>query len=118
MPSRRDLGRRWFVAVTSGEALGFVLLACVGALIADSSPGVIAAALLIAGAVEGSVLGWFQARVLRSRLRGFAARDWVAATVVGAVVAWTVGLLPSSTVTESVTGRSVYKCRRFRQVRS
>ncbi|UAK31364.1 hypothetical protein K8O92_26730 [Nocardia asteroides] len=94
VPSRRDLGRRWFVAVTSGEALGFVLLACVGALIADSSPGVIAAALLIAGAVEGSVLGWFQARVLRSRLRGFAARDWVAATVVGAVVAWTVGLLP------------------------
>jgi hypothetical protein len=94
VPSRRDLGRRWFVAVTSGETLGFALLACVGALTADSAPGVIAAALLMAGAAEGGVLGWFQARVLRSRLRGFATRDWVAATVVGAVVAWTVGLIP------------------------
>ncbi|WP_280247913.1 hypothetical protein [Nocardia abscessus] len=94
VPSRRDLGRRWFVAVTSGETLGFAVIASVGALTADSAPGVIAAALLMAGAVEGGVLGWFQARVLRSRLRGFAARDWVATTVVGAVAAWTVGLIP------------------------
>ncbi|MBF6223088.1 hypothetical protein IU479_33955 [Nocardia abscessus] len=94
VPSRRDLGRRWFIAVTSGETLGFAVLASVAALTVDSAPGVIAAALLMAGAVEGGVLGWFQARVLRSRLQGFSARDWVAATVVGAVVAWTVGLVP------------------------
>ncbi|MGK8491384.1 hypothetical protein ACRS5S_06440 [Nocardia asiatica] len=91
--ARRDLVRRWFVAVTIGEALGFAAPASAGALTADSAPGVIAVALLMAGAVEGGVLGWCQARVLRGRLRDFPARDWVAATVVGAVVGWTVGLI-------------------------
>ncbi|MEU1999405.1 hypothetical protein ABZ511_33650 [Nocardia gamkensis] len=91
---RRDLGRRWFIAVTVGETLGFAAPASAGALTAGSASGVVAAALLMAGAIEGGVLGLFQAHVLRRRLRGFPARQWVAATVVGALVAWTVGLMP------------------------
>lgn len=91
---RRDLGRRWFVAVTVGETLGFAAPASAGALTAGSASGVVAAALLMAGAIEGGVLGLFQAHVLRRRLRGFPSGQWVAATVVGALVAWTVGLIP------------------------
>lgn len=93
-PSRRELSRRWFVAVTAGETLGFAAPAAAGALTVDSAPGVIAAALLIAAAIEGGVLAFFQSRVLRWWLHEFPTRDWVMATAAGALVAWTVGLVP------------------------
>lgn len=94
MPSRRELSRRWFVAVTAGETLGFAAPAVAGALTVDSAPGMIAAALLIAAVVEGGVLAFFQSRVLRWWLPEFPVRDWIVATTAGAVVAWTVGLAP------------------------
>ncbi|MEV6325305.1 hypothetical protein AB0M45_29615 [Nocardia sp. NPDC051787] len=92
--SRRNLRRRWFAAVTAGETLGFAAPAAAGALTAASAPAVIAAALLIAAAIEGGVLALFQSRVLRWWLPGFPARDWIMATAAGALVAWTVGLVP------------------------
>jgi hypothetical protein len=48
------------------------------------------------GAFEGAMVGWAQARVLRRRLPGL--RGWVGATVLGAVIAWTLGMLPSTIV--------------------
>ncbi|MEU2035881.1 hypothetical protein [Nocardia amamiensis] len=92
--SRRDLRRRWVVAVTAGETFGFAAPAAAGALTADSAPGVIAAALLIAAVIEGGVLALFQGRVLRWWLHEFPTCDWIMATVAGALVAWTVGLMP------------------------
>ncbi|WP_156959755.1 hypothetical protein [Nocardia sp. BMG51109] len=87
------LSRRWFAAVTLGEFLGFCAPAVAGALTIDAAPAVIAAAMLAAGAIEGSVLGLFQARVLRSVLKGFSPREWITVTVFGALAAWAVGVL-------------------------
>ncbi|NNH69298.1 hypothetical protein HLB23_05335 [Nocardia uniformis] len=92
---RSSLRRRWFVAVTLGELLGFVAPAVVGVLlVADGPPAAAVVALLLAAVIQGSVLGWFQAGVLRKELRGFHSRDWIVATIVGALVAWTIGLVP------------------------
>ncbi|MFX0577858.1 hypothetical protein [Nocardia nepalensis] len=90
---QRGLWRRWFTNVTLGELLGFAAPAVTGALVRDTAP-VTALALLIAGVVEGSVLGWFQARVLRSALPGLRSGDWIRATALGALVAWSIGAVP------------------------
>ncbi|MGK8486918.1 hypothetical protein [Nocardia asiatica] len=94
--------RRWFGLVTVGELLGFSVPAVVGALVADRAGVPAAGALLVAGGVEGATLGWFQARAMRPVLPGLPSRHWIAATVVGAVVAWSVGAL--FVVTEGLSG--------------
>ncbi|WP_217707184.1 nitroreductase/quinone reductase family protein [Nonomuraea rhodomycinica] len=92
---------RWTRAVTLGELAGFTVPALTGALVAgpgSDMPGVgpllQGAAMVMAGAVEGTVLGLAQAYALRAALPAVATRDWVRATVAGAVVAWLVGALP------------------------
>ncbi|MBB5916743.1 hypothetical protein BJY24_005655 [Nocardia transvalensis] len=92
--TREGLWRRWFATVTLGEFVGFLAPATAGALTAGARPGIVAAAVLCAGAVEGAVLGSFQAAVLRSVLSGLRRWEWVRVTVLGAVVAWTIGLIP------------------------
>ncbi|QLY34659.1 hypothetical protein H0264_24980 [Nocardia huaxiensis] len=86
--------RRWFRRVTLGELLGFAAPALAGALAADAAPWVLAVALLAAGAIEGTVLGWFQAGVLRSVLPGFPVRNWTLVTAAAAVFAWAIGVVP------------------------
>ncbi|WP_083914057.1 hypothetical protein [Nocardia concava] len=90
----RDLRRRWFTKVTTGEFLGFLTPALVGALTVHASAAVLVPAILAAGAVEGAVLGYFQGGVLRTWLSGLRIRDWMAATAAAAVLAWSVGVLP------------------------
>ncbi|QBS46581.1 hypothetical protein DMB37_40025 [Nocardia sp. CS682] len=86
--------RRWFAFVTVGELFGFAVPAVTGVLVRDAAPVAAVVALLIAGGVEGSVLGLFQARVLRPVVPGFRSRTWVFATMLGALVAWSVGVVP------------------------
>src|SRR5690349_14543359 len=88
--------RSWVIIVTAAEAVGFALPAAVGALTADAPPMVSVPALLAAGAVEGILLGWGQAVVLRRVLSGFPVRGWVAVTSAAAVFAYAVGLAPST----------------------
>jgi hypothetical protein len=92
----RTLWRRWTATVTAGEALGFAVPAVAGAGIAAADPAwpVVAAVVLAAGAAEGAVLGTAQALVVRRAIPAVASRDWIVATVAGAVVAWAIGLLP------------------------
>ncbi|GAA0262328.1 hypothetical protein GCM10010492_74250 [Saccharothrix mutabilis subsp. mutabilis] len=78
--------KRWFWWVTAGEAVGFAVPAVVGAL--STAP----VALVLAGCVEGAVLGAAQAHVLRRVVRGFDARAWVVATVLGAGFTWSVAM--------------------------
>jgi hypothetical protein len=95
---RRAFLRRWVIAVTAGEALGFMIPAAVGGVLAVSAtPGFLVYPLMIAaGACEGALLGLGQSIgfgssvVLRS--------SWVAATAGGAAVAWSIGMLPSTIV--------------------
>ena len=48
------------------------------------------------GFVEGTVVGWFQWRVLRQRFENLPFKRWWVATVIGALTAWLLGSLPSS----------------------
>jgi hypothetical protein len=48
------------------------------------------------GIIEGTVVGWFQWRVLRRLFAEISLRAWWAATLLGALTAWFLGSLPSS----------------------
>ena len=90
--------RRWVLVVTVGEAVGFTVPAAVGVAVtaASSEPAVSLVAMVLAGSVEGAILGTAQAdclyrwRVLPVR------RRWIVATSLGAAVAWSLGMLPST----------------------
>ena len=87
---------RWFVLATFGEVVGFMGPAVVGVLTA-SWPGAAALpALIIAGAVEGTLLGWAQARAVRHLLPRLRARRFVAGTALAASWAYLIGMTPSS----------------------
>ncbi|MCU1446954.1 hypothetical protein [Cryobacterium sp.] len=83
----------WLFWVTLGETVGFLAPAL--AQLAFAASPVRIPALILAGAVEGAVLGWTQANVLRSRLPALSRARWVGATALGAAVAWFIGLLPA-----------------------
>lgn len=88
--------RRWTVVVTIGEAAGFAVPAVVGALLLDATATVLVPALLVAGAVEGALLGGAQWWALRTELPALAPARWVGPTVAGAVAAYAIGVLPST----------------------
>lgn len=92
--SLRRLRRLWFGRVTLGEFLGFVAPALAGTLTVHAGAAETIVAMLAAGLIEGSVLGFFQARVLRTKLSRLRIRDWMVATATGGLIAWSVGLLP------------------------
>lgn len=83
----------WVAWVSAGEAVGFLAPALAQALTSQLDPSVTTAALVAAGAVEGAVLGWSQARVLKRRLPALSAPRWIAGTAIAAAVAWVIGLL-------------------------
>jgi hypothetical protein len=94
--------RRWIAANALAELFGLGGVALVGWLAyrhfgepQGAAEALIWAAGMVAlGAFEGVVVGIAQAQVLR-RVRP-ALGGWVAATVVGAMLAWAVGMLPST----------------------
>ncbi|GIH96305.1 nitroreductase/quinone reductase family protein [Planobispora siamensis] len=100
-PADRRWLRRWIVAVTAGEILGFSVPALTGPAVADPGWAVLgvapllqAAAILMAGLVEGTVLGLAQAYALRTALPSVGTGSWVRATAAGAAVAWAIGAVP------------------------
>jgi hypothetical protein len=88
---------RWVRLVTLGEAVGFSVPAALGVAVTAASWGPLATvlAMVLAGSVEGALLGIAQAdclyrwRVLPVR------RRCVVATSIGAAVGWSLGMLPS-----------------------
>ncbi|HEY7596138.1 MAG TPA: nitroreductase/quinone reductase family protein [Actinophytocola sp.] len=90
-----SLWTRWFANVTVGECAGFAVPATVGALTVHAPAAAVAPLLVVAGAVEGAVLGGFQARVLRQVLPGLPIVRWTAMTAAAAALAWLVGLVPT-----------------------
>jgi len=85
--------RSWLLWVSLGESVGF--LAPAFAQLAFGGSPVAAPTLILAGALEGTVLGWTQSTVLRTRVPALSRPRWVGATALGAAVAWFIGLLPS-----------------------
>nr|WP_280430433.1 hypothetical protein [Nocardia brasiliensis] len=93
-PPPGGLGPRWAPRAALGELFGFAAPALAGALVRDAAPATAALALLAAGALEGTVLGWFQARVLHTVIPGLRRADWILVTALGALLAWTIGVIP------------------------
>jgi hypothetical protein len=93
---------RWVAANAVAELVGLGTVAVVGFLMfrRTGDSGNIGQALIFAGgfillgAFEGAVVGVAQRAVLLTRLPTL--RGWVRATVVGAVLAWAVGMVPST----------------------
>jgi hypothetical protein len=91
------LQRSWVVWVTAGEFAGFSVPAAVAAVTVTKSVWLTMPLLVAAGFVEGGLLGLAQVHVLRRVLPGVHRMGWVAATAIGASVAWAIGLLPMLT---------------------
>lgn len=89
---------RWVLVVTLGEAVGFTVPAAVGVAVTAASwePAVSLVAMVLAGSAEGAILGSAQADCLYRWGVLPARRQWIVATSLGAAVAWSVGMLPST----------------------
>ncbi len=92
----RALLGTWFVWVTIAEVVGFLAPAVAGAVTADATTVMALPAVLLAGAIEGVVLGLGQGLVLRGAVPDLPVLRWVTATTAGAVVAYLLGMLPST----------------------
>lgn len=95
---------RWVAANAIGEIMGLTPVALAGLILARvlAEGGGVAESLIamlvfcLLGAVEGTVVGLAQWFVLRRRLPAIKRRSWILATVIGAVAAWFLGMLPST----------------------
>jgi hypothetical protein len=102
--AKARLWRRWVMANALGEMLGLGTTFAVGVgffSLAGEPQGVggalaFGAVMVATGAIEGSGVGWAQWLALRRALPAIARRAWVGATLVGALVAWLLGSLPST----------------------
>lgn len=94
----------WTIANGIGELLGLGAVFVTGYFAAGSmgapkaAPELAALALLVIvlAAFEGSVVGLAQWLVLRRPFPAMPPLAWVGATVIGAVIAWVLGMLPST----------------------
>lgn len=110
--SRRVLWWHWVAANCAAEFLGLGTIAAVGYVVASRmgephgvSQSLGFAILFVAlGAFEGLVVGLAQAWVLQRPLP--ALRGWVRASVLGAAVAWAVGMTPSTIMSLRESGAS------------
>ncbi|HSF41405.1 MAG TPA: hypothetical protein VLT87_16520 [Thermoanaerobaculia bacterium] len=101
---RSSFWGRWVVANAAGELIGLGTVALAGWMsVSFFGPGetllqhiLFALAMILFGACEGAVVGAAQAWVLVPRLPGLRKGEWVGATALGALVAWILGMLPST----------------------
>ncbi len=99
-----SLYRRWIWANAWSELVGlggtFVLGYLLFSRPEDANPAVVvggAAFAVVAGAaLEGGLVGYAQARVLRTGIPRISAIHWIWATVLGAGTAWLLGMIPST----------------------
>lgn len=96
----RGLWARWVAANALGEMFGLGFVATVAWGIAGMAlpPVPNALALIAAGIGEGLIVGCAQWLVLRRAIPAITARAWILATLYGALVAWVLGMLPSTTI--------------------
>jgi hypothetical protein len=110
---------RWIVANAWAEAAGLgttLLLGRAAARVLEQDAGTGAvlagamAAVTLGVLLEGALVGGAQARVLRGSLQDLSAADWIKATMLGAGVAWLLGMVPSTVaalVASSPSSRTV-----------
>jgi hypothetical protein len=94
----RGLWGRWTLATMAGELGGFAVPTLAYALVwmVGVSDRAAYPLLLLAGAMEGAILGGAQWLVLRWWVPAIRWQAWIGATAAGATIAWGIGLLPST----------------------
>lgn len=105
---------RWVVANAWSEGLGlggtlllaYLLAGGLATRLADRTVVLLGAvlAVLLGTLLEGVLVGWAQGRVLAARTPNIPVRDWTLATAIGAGIAWTLGMLPSTLMALLGTG--------------
>ncbi len=106
--------RQWVVANSVGELLGLGISAAIGlgvvALLSwwlgTLSPVLFALIIVMAGVIEGAIVGVAQWTVLRQRLPDLPRTQWVRATAAGAFIAWALGMLPGTLIDMGSMGGS------------
>lgn len=108
------LWMQWVLANAIGELVGLGVVFVAGAFLAASS-GEPQGGMAIAGlgllvvllaTFEGAMVGLAQWLVLRGRLPAITLRSWLLATIIGAVVAWVLGMIPSTVAAFGDTAQS------------
>ena len=102
--SAAGLWVRWVLANSLAETVGLGAALGIGAVLFPylSAPGIliaiatVAVAVLAGTLIEGTVVGTAQWLVLRRPLPAMGWQTWVLATALGALVAWTLGMLPGT----------------------
>lgn len=107
-PAGAWLWVRWVAANAVGEVLGLGLIGLVVGLLASSPsvriPGwVVLPGVLLLGTLEGVLVGAFQWLAMRRALPRLRARAWIQATAAGALLAWVLGMLPSTIMDMAVS---------------
>lgn len=103
-PRLLPLWWRWVVANALGEMIGLGFVAAIaGGLVwkfgEPHAPALIllfAALMILLGGVEGLVLGLAQWQAVQPYFRALKRREWMKATILGAVIAWGLGMIPST----------------------
>jgi hypothetical protein len=103
------LWRWWVLANTIGEVIGIGAATAIGVALAriiettmGAFAGLAMAGVMIAvGTFEGVVVGVAQWLVLRRPIPNMSRRAWLFATAIGAFVAWTLGMIPSTVMSMS-----------------
>jgi hypothetical protein len=107
--------RRWVFANGWSEGVGLGTTFVAGTLLVPSLSrvegplGVIMSmlgAIAMGIALEGILVGIAQERVLRERFAALPRRAWTTATAIGAGLAWTLGMVPSTLLSLSEAGAS------------
>ncbi len=95
---------QWIVANALGELVGLGTVSLVALFVSaqfDESVSNVATVLfallmILLGAFEGLAIALAQWLVLRQIIRRIALRVWIVATLIGAIIAWFLGMLPSA----------------------
>lgn len=95
--------RKWTLACAAGNLLGTGVAAVTAVGLyhwmgQPETPGQkfqVLLCMMLAGVLQGAVLGGFQWRVLRIKFQAMPASSWVGATVAVAVLGWLMGMIPA-----------------------
>lgn len=101
----RGLWGRWVLANGAGECLGLGIVAAAAVLVRDLPPPSAAAVAIALGGLEGAIVGALQWRAMRPWAKRIGAGRWIRATVLGALCAWALALLPTLVAHPRSAGR-------------
>ncbi len=95
--------RQWILHCAIGEMLGIAVAAVIAWFIwhwtsehiSLTSRLITLGGMIVAGGLEGAILGYMQWRILKKKLHALPARQWVAVTSIVAMLSWTIGMIPS-----------------------